>query len=177
MPSYVIWVVGTSRDGRLHGRRRRALFAFTADGHPRHELDDRALAGRSGPSSVFVAISVIGFVFLACTSVCGLLMTYGLIAPTRKPWFPMSFSMGWASDDEPDRAAVHDPGRRRHQLPLRSDRRPDGRRNAGDHRRRHGSRHITHRPFFFPDKKAAKKTKTAGRAACTRGVAPRPAAG
>ena len=33
-------------DGRVHGRRRRAVFAFAADGHQGDELDNRPLAGR-----------------------------------------------------------------------------------------------------------------------------------
>jgi hypothetical protein len=44
----------------------------------------------------FVAISLIGLVVLACTSIYSLLLSYGLIASTARPWFPMSFNMGWA---------------------------------------------------------------------------------
>ena len=35
------------------------------------------------PVVSFVAISVIGLVFLACTSIWGLGLTYGLLSPTR----------------------------------------------------------------------------------------------
>ena len=93
------------------------------------------------PVLAFVAISIIGLVVLTCTAAFGLLTSYGFLSAGTKPWFPMSFSMGWtimtnlttllftiliASDTSPA---------------VRPDRRPDGGRSARDHRRRHGSRH------------------------------------
>jgi hypothetical protein len=48
------------------------------------------------PVVAFAAISVIGAVFLACTSIFSLLVSYGLLPPTARPWFPMGFSTGWA---------------------------------------------------------------------------------
>jgi len=47
------------------------------------------------PVLASVAISIIGLVFLACTAAFGVLMSYGFISTTTRPWFPMSFTLGW----------------------------------------------------------------------------------
>jgi ABC-type Na+ efflux pump permease subunit len=43
----------------------------------------------------FAAIAIIGVVFLACTSIFLILMSYNLIPANARPWFPMSFKAGW----------------------------------------------------------------------------------
>ena len=47
------------------------------------------------PALTAVAISVIGFVVMGCTSIYMLLMSYNLISPRARPWYPMSFESGW----------------------------------------------------------------------------------
>ncbi len=44
----------------------------------------------------FIAIAIIGVVFMACVSVFALLMSYGFLPPKTVPWFPMSLATGWA---------------------------------------------------------------------------------
>ena len=93
--SYVTWVVGTFM-----------MCAFMAAIGVRCSLSlptaTRAMSWTialwlvAWPVVSFVAISVIGLVFLACTSIWGLGLTYGLLAPNTRPWFPMSMSVGWA---------------------------------------------------------------------------------
>jgi hypothetical protein len=48
------------------------------------------------PVVSFIAIAIIGVVFLAFTSTWAIAMSYGLVPPNTRPWFPMSFSVGWA---------------------------------------------------------------------------------
>jgi hypothetical protein len=48
------------------------------------------------PVVAFAAISIIGAVFLACTSIFSLLVSYGFLPTTARPWFPMGFSTAWA---------------------------------------------------------------------------------
>ncbi len=93
--SYVTWVVGTF-----------VMCAFMAAIGVRCSLSlptaTRAMSWTialwlvAWPVVAFVAISVIGLVFLVCVSIWGFGMTYGLVSPTSRPWFPMSMSVGWA---------------------------------------------------------------------------------
>ena len=93
--SYVTWVVGNLMMGALMAAIgvRCSLSLPTAT---------KAMSWTIGlwlvsmPVLASVAISVIGIVFMACTSIYGLGLSYGLLAPGTRPWFPMSFSLGWA---------------------------------------------------------------------------------
>jgi ABC-type Na+ efflux pump permease subunit len=49
----------------------------------------------SWPVVSFIAISIIGVVFLAFTSSWAIAMSYGLVSPNTPPWFPISFRVGW----------------------------------------------------------------------------------
>ena len=91
---YVIWVIGNI-----------VMCSFMAAVGVRFSLSmptaTRAMSWTIGVrlgvwiAVALVAIGIIGFVFLACTSIFALLMSYGLIPANARPWFPMSFGMGW----------------------------------------------------------------------------------
>ncbi len=95
VPSYITWLVGNLVMG-----------AFMAAIGVRCSLSlptaTRAMSWTIGiwltlwPVVALVAIAVIGFVFFTCVAVYMLLMSYGMISPTARPWFPMSFNTGWA---------------------------------------------------------------------------------
>ena len=70
------------------------------------------------PVVAFVAISVIGVVVLACTSIWGLCLTYGFIAAQHAPLVPDEHDLGWALTTNMTTFLVHALGHRRHQLAL-----------------------------------------------------------
>jgi hypothetical protein len=92
--SYITWIVGNLVMG-----------AFMAAVGVRFSLSlptaTRAMSWTIGvwlglwPVIGFIAISAIGFIVIACTSIWSLLMSYGLIATNSRPWFPMTFELGW----------------------------------------------------------------------------------
>jgi ABC-type Na+ efflux pump permease subunit len=93
--SYVMWIVGNLVMG-----------AFMSAVGVRFSLSlataTRAMSWTIGvwlgvwPVIGFCAISVIGFVVIACTSIWSLCMSYGWVATNSRPWFPMTFELGWA---------------------------------------------------------------------------------
>ena len=157
---YVTWIVGTLVMGGLHGRHRRAVFAVAPHGHQGHELDDRRLAGAMAGRCVSVAISVIGVVVLACTSIFALLVSYGLLAAERATLVPDEFQHGLGTHDELDALLftiliVLDTS-------LRFDR-IAGRMAGGTVATTvdamvHGT---AHKAVFLPDQKSSRKTKKA----------------
>ncbi len=95
VPAYLNWLVGNIVMG-----------AFMASVGVRFSLSmstaTRAMSWTMSawlaiwPVVGFIAICVIGVVVIACTSLWSLFLSYGLIAANSRPWFPMSFDLGWA---------------------------------------------------------------------------------
>ncbi len=106
----------------------------------------------------FVAIAIIGFVFLACMSIFALLMSYSLIPANARPWFPMSFQMGWDLTTNLTTllltiVLVADTSFRFDRIAGRM---AGGTLATTVDAMVHGT---THKPVFLPDEKAAKKAK------------------
>jgi ABC-type Na+ efflux pump permease subunit len=155
--AYVIWLVGTFVMG-----------CFMAAVGVRFSLSmptaTRAMSWtigvRLGVSLVIgvVAIAIIGFVFLACVSMFALLTSYHLIPANARPWFPMSFQMGWDLATNLTTLLltiliVVDTSFRFDRIAGRM---AGGTLATTVDAMVHGT---THKPVFLPDKKAAKKTK------------------